>query len=117
MVIIPTFQDKASHFRQDIIVDGVALSLRLDFNSRSDYWQMSITDDIYSLYNKKIVANWPILRQSRALFPSLLGDFVLQKSDLDVAADVDFNNLNNGWSFLYLDRLELAEWEAFYGTR
>lgn len=113
---IPVFQNKSSKFRQDLVVGGISLTMVLRWDTRAGYWFMSINDDNHELLNKKLVANWPIIRRSRASFPTLLGDFFLLKTDLEVGAEVDYDNLGNGWDLFFLDRFETLAWEQFYGA-
>jgi hypothetical protein len=113
---VPSFQSNSSKFRQDIIIGGVSVTLLLEWNSRSGYWFLSIDDGTYQLENKKVVANWPILRRSRADFPSLSGDFILTQTDLEAASEVNYENLNNGWALFFYDQFELAEWESDNGV-
>ena len=93
---IPTYQDKSSKFVQDIILDDVSVTLTMKWNSRAGYWFVSITDGTYELLNKKLVANWPIFRQSRASFPVLTGSIIALKEDSNGEDEITYDNLNNG---------------------
>lgn len=115
--IVPTFQNKSSKFRQEIILDGLAVTLILEWNSRAGYWFLTITDGIFTLWRKKLVANWPIFRQSRAAFPNLRGSIIALKTDLEAGPEVTYENLNAGWTLYYLTEEEVDQWEVDYGLR
>lgn len=114
-VIIPVFQNKSSKFRQDLILENIALTFTMQWNSRAGYWFVSLTDGTTELLSKKLVANWPLLKRNKAIFPLLSGDIIAIKTDLEAENEITYDNLNNGWTLLYIDRFELEEWETFYG--
>lgn len=112
---IPTFQNRSSKFTQVIVLDDVSITLSLSWNTRANYWFLTITDGINVLSSKKIVPNWPILKRNRASFPTLSGDFILLKTDEDVGSEITYDNLNDGYTFYYLTQLEVIEWESANG--
>lgn len=116
MIIIPTFQNKSSKFRQDIILNTISVTLTFQWNARAGYWFVSITDGTYELLSKKLVANWPLLRRSRASFPTLTGDIIVLKTDQEAEGELTYDNLNNGWTLYYLDKFELVQWEISNGV-
>lgn len=113
--IVQTFQNKSSKFKQDVILDNVAVTLTFEWSVRSGYWFVTITDGTYTLGRKKLIANWPILRQSAALFPTIQGSLIARRTDLEADSEVTYDNLNSGWTLYYYDRFELADWEADNG--
>lgn len=114
-VIIPTFQNKSSKFRQDIVLGTTSVTLVFNWNSRAGYWFVSISDGIYELKSRKLVGNWALLRRARAYFPTLTGDILALKTDLEAEPELTFDNLNNGWTLYYLTAAEIENWETFYG--
>jgi len=115
-VIIPTFQNKSSKFRQDIILGGISVTLIFQWNTRSGHWFVSISDGIHELKSKKLVGNWALLRRSRASFPTLTGDIIALRTDAEAATEITYDNLNNGWTLYYLTEQEVAEWESINGV-
>jgi len=114
-VIIPTFQNKSSKFRQDIILGDISVTLTFQWNARAGYWFVSLNDETYELKSKKLVGNWALLRRNRASFPTFSGDIIALRTDLEAESEITYDNLNNGWTLYYFTALELENWESFYG--
>lgn len=112
---ILTFQSLSSKFRQDVILDNVSVTIVLEWNSRAGYWFVTISDGVYTLSKKKLVANWPLLRQSIASFPSLKGSIIALQDDANAANEITYDNLNDGWGFYYITEEELNSWEINNG--
>lgn len=113
--VIPTYQDKGSKFSQDVIIGGISVTLTLKWNARAGYWFVSISDGEYEIIGKKLVGNWPLLKQSRALFPNLSGDIIAFQTDTSAEGEITYDNLNNGWTLYYVTDEELESWEDANG--
>ena len=114
--IIPTFQNKSSKLRQDLILDTISVTLIMEWNIRVNAWFVYISDGTYELKSKKLTGNWPLLKRNRASFPTLSGDIIAIKTDTEAAGELTYLNLNDGWTLFYLNRFELLEWELANGV-
>lgn len=115
-VVIPTFQTVSSKFVQEIVLDGQLFTVRIHWNSRAQYWLLSIADNAgHSLEGRRLVPNWPVTQQSHFLIPTLPGEILCLQTTENVEGIITYDNLNNGWNLFYLTRQEFREWEASYG--
>jgi len=112
--LIPTFQEASSNFEQEIILDGLVVTINMRWNTRAACWLVSLDSNGYTLLNKKLLPNWPLLRQSRASFP-LSGDILALPVDAAVGSILNYNNLNDGFQLVYFDQFEMEAWESLNG--
>ena len=96
-------------------------TLHLVWNVRSLCWQADVTYQSQTsltastVYNLKIVPNWPLLRSFKGSF-AFRGDLIL----LPLAAsaytqDFDFADLGESWFLNWMTPAEVASWEAANG--
>ena len=60
----------------------------------------------------KLVTNYLILDKHKALFPEILGDFILQRVNDDLTnPELSYNNFGTDWGFFYLTPDEIEAWK------
>lgn len=118
MYKIPTYQDSASNFEQEIILGDRLMIITLVWNSRSEAWYMSIEDSDSGdvVYGIKLLPNWTLIKQYRSSLPNFEGDIILIASDSNVDQRVTYDNLNNGYQLTYVNEEEAEAWEDYYGV-
>ena len=118
MIRIPTYQDKSSKFRQEILLGGRTLELALRWNSRTECWFMDIKDLISSdmVSAIKVVPNWLLLRMYKSELPELRGDFIAKAVNTEVA-EITYDNLNKDFVLFFLTEAEAFSWEVDNGVR
>ena len=115
MIIIPSFQKTSSDFRQIINLNNQQVRIRLIYKVRAHSFFMDFTDsDNNFLSGLKLVPNWPLLKNHKALL-NFSGDLMVLKSNDSVEKNITYDNLNNGWSFVYLTEDELSSWRTING--
>ena len=112
---IPTFQEKSSNFQFNILLGNQVWTLIFIYNARSESWYLNITDGTYILYGIKLVVDWLLLRQYKALIPNFEGDLLLVKTDDNAEDYLTYENLNDGWELNYVSEDEATEWEVENG--
>lgn len=113
---IETFQIQSADFTQVVELDGVNVTLRLMYNTRSESWVLQLNTANYSLNGIKLVKNFPLLWKHKALFPELPGDFIVWKISDDININVlDYDNLGLYFGLFYISASELQEWKDLYG--
>jgi len=116
MINLPMFQNDSTDFQYSIDLDNVSVQLRFTYNVRSGYFRMNIATENYSLYGLKMVPDYPLLDNHKALFPELLGDIIItQVNRLDEQIDCTFDNLGTDFKVYYYNADELASWKANNG--
>lgn len=66
VTIVPT-QANTPRFSERVSLDGVTFVLRFRFNTRLSSWFLDVLDenDAPIVYARRIVIDWPLLRQTR----------------------------------------------------
>lgn len=97
--------------------DGEAVSYRLYWNSRSNFWYLDAgyqplsASQMSYIYGIKVVPRYPLLREYRATFP-FKGDFLFMPvtSAVDPEA-IGYEEIGRNWFLYWLNADELAAWE------
>lgn len=113
---IPLFQDQSADFSQNINVENINVQIRIRYNTRTETWFCNLSSDNYQLNGLKLVRNFPLLWRHKALFPEVLGDFIILKiSDKINNNDLNYDTLGVNYGLFYITQDELNTWVAFYG--
>lgn len=118
LLVIPMFQDIASKFEQEMLLGNSNVVLKIYWVERAKAWffDFRIPDTGEVVLGIRIIPQWPLLRQYKAVIPSFLGDLFVGKVDSNADDELTFENLNNeGWALYYITDDELEEWEASVG--
>ena len=115
MIQIPAFNATSADFEQTITLGSQELSIRLAWNSRSEFWYMDLDDQRgHVVRSRKLVPLLPIFRSHKALMP-IIGDFVLMPESDDAPEYPTFDGFGTTHTLNWLDATELALWEAALG--
>jgi len=117
MRIIETFQDQSADFVQTIELDGIVISMRLVFNTRSESWYINEYQELDTdkkLYGIKLVKSYPLIFAMKTRI-DLPGDFMVIKEDESIEDEITYDNLNKGWNLYYMTALEIAAWRLENG--
>ena len=77
MIVIPSFSSTASDFEQKITLEEQELVVRLSWNSRSEFWYLSLDDQKgHTLNSRKLIPFFPLVGKHKALMP-ITGDLWL----------------------------------------
>src|SRR4030042_6769147 len=113
MLDIPMFQEESTDFEFSIDLDNITTTIRLTYNVRSGYFRMNISTENYSLYGLKVVAEFPLIYQHKALFPELPGDIIInQVNRLDEEIDMTYDNLGSDYVMRYYTKDEFEAWKT-----
>jgi hypothetical protein len=113
---IPMFQSLSSDFTQNIDLESVNVEIRLMYNTRTESWMMQLKTDNYEINGIKLVKNFPLLWKHKALFPEVIGDFIVKKISDDINInDLNYDNLGIYFGLFYITQAELEEWKVYYG--
>lgn len=116
MIEIPVFTTQAADFTQIIDLDNVTVTIRLVFNIRVESWFMRLETENYTLDGIKLVENYPLIQQYKALFPELPGDFLIQQINDEVEnPEFDYDSFGVFWSLFYFTEDEVTDWEVENG--
>jgi len=118
MIQISTYQTASSHYTFSIILEQKVFDLTFFWNERSQNWYFSIEnkEDSTKLTNRKLVENWALLRNHKALFRSLEGDFILLRlSNSSSEVELSYDNFGSSFILYFLSSAELASWEVANG--
>ncbi len=110
MIEIPIFSTKSSDFTQLIDLEGILVTLRLKYNIRNESWFVSIDTDDGSVKDIRLSIDFPVLRQHKALFPNIAGDFFVEKINTNAVDNLKYDNLGTDYLFLYYTEEEMEEW-------
>ena len=117
MVVLPVFQDRSARYEYDIELAGVVYHLKFAWNAREEAWYMDIQDqdEVDILVGIKLVINYRLLLQYRALdVPD--GDFICWDLEQNpVAGGITFDNLGTRYQLLFFTTAEI-EAGAVIGT-
>jgi len=114
---IQIFKESSSDFTQRTIVENQILVVRIKYNVRNDSWFLNITTENYSIQDLKLVINYPILYNHKALFPVLTGDLIIMPKVDNLVENLSYDNFGNDFGLFYIDASELTEWELTNGIR
>ena len=116
MIQIPTFQTLSADFQQTIDLELQLVTLRCIYNIRNDYFHLNFQDpDGVQLNGIKIVLNWPLLWQKKALI-NFSGDLMVIKDDASLTNEISYNTFGDGHNLYYLTPAELEYWLAENGV-
>ena len=111
---IPIDQTSSSIFRQNIIIEDINLTMRFRYSTRTASWYMSLETEDYNIDNLRIVENYPLLKQHKALFPVFDGDFITLKVSEKAINEINYDNFGIDWILLYFTESELDDWYNYY---
>lgn len=114
MTRIPVFQSASADFSQTIDLDGASTTIRLIWNTRINYWFVTVVTEGGRLDGLKLVPQYPLMRYKRRI-PDLPGDFVAFKIDASLGEEVSYDELGAGWNLYYLTADEYDQWEDARG--
>lgn len=115
MIRIPALQAASSNVQQRIELDQQIVELTLTWNSREEFFYLTITDPLGStLSGVKVVPEWPLLRQFRGAI-EFRGELMVLRTNNEVGDSITYDNLGGGWDLLFLTNSEVDQWEAGRG--
>lgn len=116
MIDLPLFQDISAKFTYTIEIEEEIYQFYFDWNVRSENWYLTIThlESGLKLSNIKIIPNFPLLKQRKALFDIMEGDLFLIKLN-DVSEMVDYDNIGVDYKLYYYTKDEFEDWLETYG--
>jgi hypothetical protein len=116
MLEIKTFQDISADTLQSVdLENGESVRMRIVYNSRSDYFILSIGDQNNNpIHGIKIVPNWLLLDQFKGNI-DLSGDFIVFKVDDEAGDEITYDNFGIGYTLNYLSADEVDEWKEING--
>jgi len=115
MVKIPTFQNTAADFVQEINLGGQLVELRIIFDIRNQSFHLEFTDqNSNQILGIKMVPNW-LLLDSHKGFTDFIGDLLILKTNEDAGDEITFDNLDNGWALNFLTPDEVSVWKTDNG--
>ena len=114
MIRLPVFQSTASIFFYTIVLGDARFIVKLMWNSRSENWHITVTDENTDVINGvKVVGNWPLLSSHRAQI-TMDGDLVVIPLITD-PPPLTYDNLGTEWQLVYMTSDELAAWSLTNG--
>lgn len=116
MIRIPTFQISSADFEQDINLNDQIVNIRITYNIRDEYFFLIFTDqDGNVVSNIKIVPNWLLLNQHKALL-TFDGDLIVSKTDEEAGDVITYDNFGSGWDLFCLTEQETRDWKKENGV-
>lgn len=115
MIQLQVFNTLSADFEQGLTLGGMAIQLRLIWNVRSEFWMLRVSNqDGVQVASVKLVPNYLLLRQHKALFP-LAGDLLLVREDPQASEFPTFEGLGKTFNLYFLDDEEVIQWENTNG--
>lgn len=117
MIEIPvSFKDQSADFEQIIDLEAVTVTIRLTYNTRNNYWYASFSTDNNSITSVKLVTEFLLLDQYKAVLNEIKGDFIVTRvaDDLNVP-DLSYENFGIDWAFQYLTESEAESFKEEKG--
>lgn len=116
MIEIPVFTEQSSDFTQNIDLDNINVKIRLTYNTRVNYWFMALETGESSLQGIKLVKNFLLIDQYKALLPDIPGDFGVFKISNELNDnEFTYDNFGIAWSLFYLTADEVEEFKELNG--
>jgi hypothetical protein len=113
---IPLFQEQSADFTQNIDLENVNVEIRLLYNTRTETWMMRLKTDNYELDGLRLVKNFPLIWRHKAVFPEVIGDFIVLKISDDINInDLDYDTLGVYFGLFYITQEELEQWKTNNG--
>ena len=115
MLKLPTFQTQSADFTERFTFDGIEISLRFAWNTKSEYWMLNTYKEIESgrtLNGIKLVLNYPLLYQFVTALP---GQFLIFSQDASLGSTITYKSLGSGHNLFYLSNEEFITWKEYYG--
>jgi hypothetical protein len=112
--IIQIFQDVSSDHTQVIELDTVTITLRLKYNVRNASWFYSFTTENNEISDIKLVSNFPMLRQHKAIASDIPGDFFVIKTNDNAGDEITYDNLGTDYQLIYATADEVVNWFNTY---
>lgn len=110
MQIIPSYHAVSPNYSLDVRLNEKLYHIVMIWNTRTEYWHMSITDSNGdSVQGIKVVPNWPLLKNHRAQI-DFSGDLMVRPGNPSVR-DIAYDGLGGDWYLVYLDEDEVQDWE------
>lgn len=112
---LPIYSTKSSKFFYEIILGNQLLNLYFNWNSRAEAWFLDVEYPAlnHNIKGIKIVENWALLRQYKAIL-NIDGDFIVKCVNCP-DENINYNNFGNGFDFFYMTATEAEEWESYHG--
>ena len=115
-VQLPVYNEESADFEYNIDLDAVNMTIRLTWNTRVEYWFMSISTTDTEIQGVKITENFLLLDQYKASLYNIPGDFIIQKISDDIGNNtLTYSNLGVNWGLFYFDEDEVEEFKTENG--
>lgn len=101
------------HF-QVLIPGRELLELRLAWNGRASAWFVDVSSEGRTAHGLRLVGNWPLLHEHRALSP-ISGDIVALPVSRDAPGRIGYGDLGKSWGLYWIGPEDIAKWEAAHG--
>jgi hypothetical protein len=112
MTELPIFQTTSSKFEYTIKLDNEVYLLRYEYNPRSFNWYLTISNDRTGqrLDNKKLIINYPLYDQNKAIFNVMPGDVLIQQVN-NTEELITYDNLGIDYIVYYYTADEVTQWK------
>lgn len=118
MIKIPLFTVTSAHFTQRIELNSHIIVLRIWYNTRSEYFYLTITTESgEQITNTKIVPHWLLLKQSIELLSDFEGDFIAIKDTEEAVNKITYDNFGTAYNLYYLTPADVEQWEVDNGIQ
>lgn len=110
MFVVPTFQNTSSKYTIEAELNNEVFLLKFAWNTRASDWYMSIYNDNGDLVltDVKMVINYQLLRQYKAIEGIPKGDFILHDLEKDdVNSGVTFDNFGIRYQLVFFTNEEI----------
>lgn len=111
MIILPTFQTSSPRYKYHISLDGIIYYLNFNWNTRESAWYMDIANSSETLIlaGIKLVPDYRLLKQYKAIEGLPAGDFLLVDSKQDDQnSQVTFDNFGDRYVLMYVEESDLG---------
>jgi len=115
MIELPIFQNSSSDFTFNIDLDLISCTVRLIYNIRNGSWFMDLVTASSSIQGVRLVEDFPLLYQNKAIISDLKGDFLVTRiTDVD-STELTYDNFGVDWVLQYLTSTEVDAWSTTNG--
>lgn len=98
-----------------LIPEKQVISLRLVWNTRSSFWEVTVSSELGELGMLKLQPKYPLLYEHKALSP-ILGDIIaLPVTSNNTKPFTEYSALGDSWGLFWLSPEDLKSWEKANG--
>ena len=112
MEALPSYHGSSPSYDMSVDLNGNPYVVQMTWNSRTEYWHLSISDKLGGLISGiKVVPNWPLLKNHRGQI-TLDGELMVLPTKEGLTT-IEYDGIGKDWLLLYMTEEDMTEWESY----